>query len=1713
MGTYKYNKTFAALVSLISCYGYAGNYQVEFEDYDNGGQTVGYFDSTTGNSGSKYRSDDVDIRGDGADGYSIGWTAVGEYLNYTINIETAGKYQLDALVGGSKIESMAFDVYLTDGSHLGTIEYTPNIADVRQFQTETLSDIWLPSGNVTLQFRLNSGSLSLNRFSLTLVEAAQAQDIAFGPGSSHVNYAQIPGKFLAADYSDYYDTTAGNAGGAYRNDDVDIKMHYGEPHIGWPAAGEHLIFDVTAKHAGAFDAIFTVGSNATSDLQFTLLDESDQTLAVMVFNTNGAGAYQFDPYLMSGITLKQGRQKLKLRFDTGNFRLTDIEFIIAKDTDGDGVGDSVDAFVNDIAASKDSDNDGYPDAWNSGYSEQDSTTGLSLDAFPNDPTEWQDTDADGVGDNADIYPLLPDLWQAPVISVPGIIQAEHFRVGANGNAYYDSTLTNLSGQHRLDTDVDIHSDNYLDNDGRPSFGLGYLADGEWLEYEIDVATSGVYGLTAEVGGNQLTNEVKLSLFANGKTTSFGYIPLIADKRQYQKVPVTQDINLEAGKQIIRLTIDDANSGSINSLELSPRIDSDADGVSDALDDFPNDPNEWQDSDGDGIGDNSDAFPNHLGASVDSDGDGYPDAWNSACDHQCQLDSNLRLDELPNDSNNYRDSDGDGIGDNDDNHDDRLLNSSFNQDRLLFERFEINTKIANQEKVIGRIQLVDNRFAPATAVEANLHFTLSRDLSDLFEIKNIRDHHGRLFGELSLKAGHASDWDALHIVEIQLHDGSDVIAQVETYVEALDTTAWQQFNGQIKQYVLDSYRMNSGREYDYSFVSNQINVLSQNSYQVDYKYHSTASGWQADSSLAMGFYEYNDESSLASYGQYIVGRSVLADELQQSALHIAGLATAYATLPELNSGSERSQLKTTLLNTLDVWLDKFPSSDFGDFQGVEFNDRTHAWNFTDPISGALILLADDIYQDRNRGDALATRVYQKAADFLTQVSFDMPIQQVDIDEIRFFHKNDLANSPGMWADANRGHRLRTWAATTAFLQDYNRPITYNPIWYPDYEGNQPGLGWASNNTTILPGWYPQGSFYDLKTWIDTNGIRTHKYGQSGLNPDGTMSHHVGSRQDLAMFAYGYEWLVDETIHVASYLNGSHYQVTPASFDFSAEVLVKTMPWLIFDNAIDFQAVGRSHNSDDLNIFGTKKLVNDSNYLIEHSPTGVDSNKQQALQQLTNRYQNNDFEKLGSKAFWVNDYLVHRKQSYDQSSLSNKEWFASVKMESRRTRGAEGFSPESQYGFMNGRGVLQVKTSGNDYDAIRYDWDWHLLPGITEAWRKDSLPLQSAEKLFSNEPFASVLSNDCDEESNIKCYSMASFKYASENSYTTVSANKSYFMFDDFVVALGNNIKRVRDDLSDNGSNSPIVTVIDQVHWQDSLTYNPGQGASVGNNGVKNKTVSTTLSSSPSSDTSLTAAEQVMWFHQGNKGYVVLPQHGQKVRTYLRSGDNVPDTDSSIQAGENNSRLNPLLIAIQHNTDPNGSGDYSHYAYVTLPFVSSEQMPAKAAMLFNDLDIKQDLSGKYEAVAFTHPDTQTKVVQMVFREAASISFKNGLTVSADKPALVQMIDDGSNSWNITVSDPLAHFDENATSSSKAEHLTLTTDNEITVTINQSLQAGLYHYLTQGFDVKAIDSQQVEVFSSNNTSELVFKLPDSNNADDYQGKHNLFVGMPASVTVSKQ
>ncbi len=134
--------------------------QIEGEHYDTGGEGVAFHDTSNGNSGgSVFRpNENVDI-GNGDGGAVIGWTAGGEWVEYTVNA-TAGNYDIEARV--SAVSGGRTIVAKLDGITLGTFNL-PNTGAWTTYQTIALNNVNISGGNgKILRFEFPTGGLNLN---------------------------------------------------------------------------------------------------------------------------------------------------------------------------------------------------------------------------------------------------------------------------------------------------------------------------------------------------------------------------------------------------------------------------------------------------------------------------------------------------------------------------------------------------------------------------------------------------------------------------------------------------------------------------------------------------------------------------------------------------------------------------------------------------------------------------------------------------------------------------------------------------------------------------------------------------------------------------------------------------------------------------------------------------------------------------------------------------------------------------------------------------------------------------------------------------------------------------------------------------------------------------------------------------------------------------------------------------------------------------------------------------------------------------------------------------------------------------------------------------------------------------------------------------------------------------------------------------------------
>jgi beta-glucanase (GH16 family) len=134
--------------------------KIEAENYDNGGQGIAYNDSDPTNNGGQYRNDGVDIEASGEGGYDVGWTATGEWMDYTVNVTTAGYYTLQARVasntGGGLLHVNLNSINISGAVSVG------NTGGWQFWQDIDLTTTYLSAGEQTLTIYTDAAGYNID---------------------------------------------------------------------------------------------------------------------------------------------------------------------------------------------------------------------------------------------------------------------------------------------------------------------------------------------------------------------------------------------------------------------------------------------------------------------------------------------------------------------------------------------------------------------------------------------------------------------------------------------------------------------------------------------------------------------------------------------------------------------------------------------------------------------------------------------------------------------------------------------------------------------------------------------------------------------------------------------------------------------------------------------------------------------------------------------------------------------------------------------------------------------------------------------------------------------------------------------------------------------------------------------------------------------------------------------------------------------------------------------------------------------------------------------------------------------------------------------------------------------------------------------------------------------------------------------------------------
>jgi hypothetical protein len=308
-----------------------GKTRIQAENYDAGGEGVGYHDADTANTGGVYRADGVDIErsSDFGAGYDVGWIAAGEWLEYSVDVAAPGTYDLWLRVSRQPTGSAAVSVSFGGVDKTGSLA-VPSTGNWSKWTDVVKKGVFLCSGPQTLRVSMGGGNFHLNWIEIAKPEPRGTYG---NNGSPWLIAATGTTRIQAEDYDTggegtaYHDTDSFNQGQQYRTDGVDIQAASdagGGYKIGYVAAGEWLEYTVDVATAGLYDVKVRVarqssGASAAS-LSFGGVDKTG-TLAVP-----STGSFQaWTDVTKTGVGLSAGQQRLRLTLVGAAFHVNWIE--------------------------------------------------------------------------------------------------------------------------------------------------------------------------------------------------------------------------------------------------------------------------------------------------------------------------------------------------------------------------------------------------------------------------------------------------------------------------------------------------------------------------------------------------------------------------------------------------------------------------------------------------------------------------------------------------------------------------------------------------------------------------------------------------------------------------------------------------------------------------------------------------------------------------------------------------------------------------------------------------------------------------------------------------------------------------------------------------------------------------------------------------------------------------------------------------------------------------------------------------------------------------------------------------------------------------------------------------------------------------------------------------------------------------------------------
>ncbi|CAD7032253.1 hypothetical protein REJC140_03028 [Pseudorhizobium endolithicum] len=478
---------------------------IDASNYDNGGQGVAYNDQAGlqgGNNGGRAGSD-VEQTSSG----DIGWIQNGEWLEYTVSVETAGAYNLALMLanGGGAGRSATVSFY-RDGEatpYVTKVIDNPQMASWSTFTSRSNGTVGLEAGEQVMRVSFSGGSQDYRSVSLTPVAPAQTPyggaAPSFANGVLTVDASNFDEGGQGVAYNDNPGLDGGVAATSFRPGRA-VELVGSGMDVGHVKPGEWVEYTINVPAAGVYSFTANAKTPVTGANIAVSLNGTTPLGTVTLADGHAGGAnFSSAAFAQSGaiqLSLGAGVQTLRLTFDGP----------LASN-----------GYVLDLAS-------------------------FTLVAQPTQQ---------------------PVGGIAPVLDVEGLtIEALDYDEGGQGVAYNDAAgLQGGTNGGRAGSSVEVTSGG----------NVGWIGNGEWLEYTINVEEAGSYelSLSMAVGESGGPNRSVSVSFTNGSQIDEVTVetPRTGTWSNFQETD-TVVVDLDAGITVVRLTFS-GGAQDISSFTLNP----------------------------------------------------------------------------------------------------------------------------------------------------------------------------------------------------------------------------------------------------------------------------------------------------------------------------------------------------------------------------------------------------------------------------------------------------------------------------------------------------------------------------------------------------------------------------------------------------------------------------------------------------------------------------------------------------------------------------------------------------------------------------------------------------------------------------------------------------------------------------------------------------------------------------------------------------------------------------------------------------------------------------------------------------------------------------------------------------------------------------------------------------------------------------------------